>query len=175
MDLSMSGSAGSGSWLRVADMMGSRPEMAVLKRFRKLNILRLLEMQSKLALMEEEYETNFALDAKVDCPESRSYMKSWAALEESKGVGQTGQRDAWRKIRNGLEEYSMFGVHIWIYQGLSLMSQKTMPYCSRSKSVSKAGLASTILASFVSGFIRSKVMTVRYVDLALLFGIQKGS
>ena len=175
MDLSMTGSESSGSWLRVADMMGSRPEMAVLRRFRKLNILRLLEMQSNLALLEEDYEAYFAMDAKRNCPTSRSYMKSWTALEESEGLGDTRQRDAWKVLRNELAEHSMYGAHNRVYWGLSLMQQKIMPYCSKSKSVSKAGPASMILVSFVSGLIRPRAMTVLYLDLALLYGIPQES
>ena len=117
MDLAIAGSSGRGSWLRVADMMGSRPEMAVLRRFRKLNVLRLLEMQANLRILERNYEIEYALDAKDHSPKTRSYMKNWAALDESaQGNGNTHQRDAWRKVRDALEAYSESRIRQWYYQ-----------------------------------------------------------
>ena len=96
-----------GSWLQVAEIMGREPEMAVLRRFRKLNILRLLEMQSNLTQEEKDFETIWSLDAAdADCPISRSYKLDWASLDESKGNGGSKLRDAWRKLRDGLEAYS---------------------------------------------------------------------
>ncbi len=87
--------------------MGCKPEMAILRKFQKLNVLRLLEMQSNLAQQEWEYDILCSLDAKVDCPTTRSYQKNWTALDESQGLGGSDQRDAWRKLRDGLESYSI--------------------------------------------------------------------
>lgn len=100
-------SLGQGSWLRVASLMGCKPEMAALRKFQTLNVLRLLEMQSDLAQQEREYEILCSLDAKVDCPTTRSYQLNWTALDKSQGLGYCYQRDAWRKLRDGLESYSM--------------------------------------------------------------------
>ena len=96
-----------GSWLRVASLMGYKPELAALRKFQKLNVLRLLEMQSDLAQQEWDYELLCSLDAKVDCSMTQSYQKDWTALNESQGLGGSLQRDAWRKLRDGLERYSM--------------------------------------------------------------------
>ena len=101
-------SRGQGSWLRVANLMGCKPEMAVLRKFQKLNVLRLLEMQSDLAQQEWEYELLCSLDAEVDCPATRSYQTNWETLNESQGLGGSLQRDAWRKLRDGLEPYSKY-------------------------------------------------------------------
>lgn len=87
--------------------MGCKPEMAVLRKFQNLNILRLLEMQSDLAQQEMDYEFLCSLDAKDDCPTTRSYQRDWTALNDSQGLGGSLQRDAWRKLRDGLELYSM--------------------------------------------------------------------
>ncbi len=106
-DLPSADSPGQGSWLRVASLMGCKPEMAILRKFQKLNVLRLLEMQSNLAQQEREYDILCSLDAKVDCPTTRSYQKNWTALDESEGLGGSDQRDAWRKLRDGLESYSI--------------------------------------------------------------------
>ena len=81
--------------------------MAILRKFQKLNVLRLLEMQSDLAQQEMEYEVLCSLGAKVDCPTTRAYQTDWIALNESKGMGGSLQRDAWRKLRDRLDLYSM--------------------------------------------------------------------
>ena len=96
-----------GSWLRVASLMGCKPELAALRKFQTLNVLRLLEMQSDLAQQEKEYEILCSLDANTNCATTRSYQTNWKALDESQGLGGPLQRDAWRKLRDGLDSYSM--------------------------------------------------------------------
>ena len=86
--------------------MGCKPEMAVFRQFRTLNVLRLLEMQSDLVQQEEDYKYICSLDAQTNCPTTRSYSKNWESLNESMGDGGTLQRDAWRKLKDGLESYS---------------------------------------------------------------------
>ena len=87
-------------------MMEAIPEMAVLRRFRKLNILRLLEMQSKLCEQERTFRHISGMDAKSDCATTRSYLTNWKSLCQSQGIGGTEQRDAWTELRDGLEAYS---------------------------------------------------------------------
>ena len=113
-----------GSWLRVANLMGCKPELAALRKFQKLNVLRLLEMQSNLAQQEWEYELLCSLNAKVDCPITQSYTKNWKTLSESKGLGGSLQRDAWNKIRDGLEVYSKSTSSHLKAQGKSLNLQR---------------------------------------------------
>ena len=88
--------------------MGNKPELAIFRKFRILNALRLLEMQSDLMQQEQDYEYICSRDAGVDCPATRSYPKDWEALNESLGKGGSYQRDAWRKLRNGLDSYSIY-------------------------------------------------------------------
>lgn len=107
-ELSSAEPSGQGSWLRVANLMGCKPELAALRKFQKLNVLRLLEMQSELAQQEWEYEHICSEDAKYDCPMTRSYQTNWETLNKSEGVGVSLQRDAWRKLRDGLEAYSKY-------------------------------------------------------------------
>ena len=99
---------GRGSWLKVAALMGCKPEMAVFRKFRTLNVLRLLEMQSNITQQEKEYEYICSLDARLDCPITQSYPTNWSTLHESKGEGGTLQRDAWMKLKEGLESYSTY-------------------------------------------------------------------
>ena len=111
---------GRGSWLRVATLMGCKPELAALRKFQKLNVLRLLEMQSELAQLEQEFEICCSLDAKVDCPATQSYSRNWETLNESQGLGGSLQRDSWRKLRNGLESYSEYKSTYLHYEKASL-------------------------------------------------------
>lgn len=85
--------------------------MAVFRRFRKLNALRLLEMQSTIAEQQKDFEYICSLDAAEDCSITRSYQTSWSRLNESKGKGKSLQRDAWGKLRDNLDAYSKFGGH----------------------------------------------------------------
>ena len=98
---------GRGSWLKVAALMGCKPEIAAFRKFRTLNVLRLLEMQSELIQQEEEYEFICSLDTQLKCPTTQSYPRNWDALNQSNGEGGSLQRDAWRKLRDGLESYSI--------------------------------------------------------------------
>ena len=90
----------------MAALMGCKPELAILRKFSKLNILRLLEMQSDLIEQEDKFELICSLDAKEECSITQSYQNNWEELNESQGLGGSQQRDAWRKLRSGLEAYS---------------------------------------------------------------------
>ena len=140
--LSSSEPPGQGSWLRVANLMGCKPELAALRKFQKLNVLRLLEMQSDLAQQEREYELLCSLNAKVNCPATRSYSRNWKTLNESQGLGGSRQRDAWRKLQNGLGSYSEFRSPFFDYRKESLRPHKTLHCSSRSRSLSRIDLVS---------------------------------
>ena len=94
--------------------MGYKPELAILRKFGKLNALRLLEMQSELIDQEEEFELICSLDAKEECAVTQSYQTNWEALNDSQGLGGSQQRDAWRKLRGSLEAYSKYYASISI-------------------------------------------------------------
>lgn len=86
--------------------MAFKPEMAVFRRFSKLNALRLLELQSELLEQEQEYDYACKLDAVEDCPVTHSYQYNWKSLNDSGGKGGTCQRDKWAKLRERLDLYS---------------------------------------------------------------------
>ena len=136
-DLKSAEPLGRGSWLRVANLMGYKPELAALRKFQKLNVLRLLEMQSELAQQEREYELICSLDAKVDCPATQSYSRNWKSLNESRGLSGSRQRDAWRNLRNGLESYSECKSTFLHYREVSLRPHKTWHCYSRSRSLNR--------------------------------------
>ena len=69
-------------------------------------------MQSDLAQQEKEYEYICSVDARSNCAISRSYSQNWDALNESSGEEMSIQRDAWRKLRDGLEPYSKYAISL---------------------------------------------------------------
>ena len=117
--------------------MGCKPEMAVFRKFRTLNVLRLLEMQSELADREQEYQDLHLLDAGVDCSITKSYAKDWDALNDSQGKSGTLQRDAWRRIKDRLEPYSKQHISAaTIVLKVPLTIEQTMRCCNKSRYVS---------------------------------------
>ncbi|KAI9728814.1 MAG: hypothetical protein M1834_007200 [Cirrosporium novae-zelandiae] len=97
-----------GSWLRLATLMGSKPEMAILRTFRKLNVTKLLHMQSEIVRLEEEYKIYWDEDAESKCPITRKYTMNWDTLEKSEGEGGCDQRDRLFTLREKLKEYSEY-------------------------------------------------------------------
>ena len=107
-----------GGWANVAELMGCKPEMAVFRRFRKLNYLRLLEMQSHLAKKEEEYEGWRSLYA--NCPATQSYQVNWEELDKSLDGETPDQVHAWREVREMLPQYSKNILIMISYRHLAL-------------------------------------------------------
>ena len=95
-------------WPRVAAVMGWKPELAILRRFRRANTLRLLEMQADLMRKEQDYDDICTMDAKNQCPLTQAYQTNWDVFDTSNGEGGCRQRDAWRSLRDGLEPYSEY-------------------------------------------------------------------
>ena len=95
-------------WPRVAAVMGWKPEVAILRRFRKANNLRLLEMQADLMRKEQDYGDICSMDATNQCPITQAYQTNWDLFDTSNGGGGCRQRDAWRSLRDGLEPYSEY-------------------------------------------------------------------
>ncbi|KAK0509175.1 hypothetical protein JMJ35_008546 [Cladonia borealis] len=124
MSSSQTQASSQGSWLRVAALMGCKPELAILRKFGKLNILRLLEMQSDLIEQEDKFEFICSLDAKEECSITQSYQNNWEELNESQGLGGSQQRDAWRKLRSGLEAYSKCTVNSALMQQIEISKQQ---------------------------------------------------
>jgi len=92
-------------WPNVAALMARDPGMGIFRRFRKLNALKLLEMQSHLAEQEEDYERCRSLCASN--PATQAYQTDWKALDESLLTSIGCQAEAWRKTRKMLDRYSM--------------------------------------------------------------------
>jgi hypothetical protein len=95
-----------GSWHRLATLFGCKPELAVFRKFRKLNAVKLLDMQSELVQLEEDYRIICSGDAESKCAVTRTYRNDWDALNKSEGRGGACQRNILRKLRGRLDAYS---------------------------------------------------------------------
>lgn len=95
-----------GSYGRLAALMGNLPELAIFRKFHEINIQNLLTMQSELVHLEEEYKDICEEDANSECEITRSYQKDWKALQKSKGMGGTLQKDAQSRLQVKLAAYS---------------------------------------------------------------------
>ncbi|KAM0803918.1 hypothetical protein BDR22DRAFT_886215 [Usnea florida] len=113
-DLALTEPRSRGSWLRVADLMGCKPELAALRKLQKFNVLRLLEMQAQLVQQGEDYEYYCSLDAKAHCPITQTYSTNWEALDEAQGLSGSLQRDAWRKLLADVPKNNALLQHIEI-------------------------------------------------------------
>lgn len=103
---SSSASGVQGSWRRVAALMASKPQMAAFRKFSKMNVLMLLELQSELLELEKDYEFICKKDARAGCSETQLYQSDWEKLATSGGVGGNIQREAWARLRDRLDVYS---------------------------------------------------------------------
>lgn len=95
-----------GSYGRIAALMGYSPELGIFRKFKEINIRNLLNSQSELVYLEREYNAICEEDAASECAITRSYQYDWAALQESKGLGGTLQKDAQLKLQTKLVAYS---------------------------------------------------------------------
>ena len=95
-----------GSYRRLAALMGNLPELAIFRKFHEINIQNLLTLQSELVHLEEEYKAICDEDASSECAITRSYQKDWVALQESKGMGGTLQKDMQSLLQTKLAAYS---------------------------------------------------------------------
>lgn len=86
--------------------MSRLPELAVFRRFRELNALYLLSLQSELAKLESEFQELCTEDAESNCPLTRTYQCNFREMESAEGKGGALQRDMLKMIGGKLENYS---------------------------------------------------------------------
>ena len=89
---------------KLADYIGTEPQLAIFKRFGSLNAENLLFMQLEIANLEQELREIVANDLRDEDETVRKSVNSWRLLQ------QAGKDSAqWRKrveIREKLKEYS---------------------------------------------------------------------
>jgi hypothetical protein len=94
---------------RLAQLMGLGSDIAILRRFRRLNMLSLLSLQAELLYLEKEFDEVVDEDVK----EGRDFHMGFSKLFASKDVGDTSQLEKLRDIKDKLKEYSKWGFEGW--------------------------------------------------------------
>ncbi|KAH6652864.1 hypothetical protein BKA67DRAFT_567757 [Truncatella angustata] len=93
----------------LASLMSDYSDVAVFRRFRKLNLQSLLHMQAELLHIEQELQEIANEDNESGDPVRRSYQTNWKAMEDSAhSGGDSLQRTKWLEAREKLEKYNAF-------------------------------------------------------------------
>ena len=92
---------------KLAELYGQKPEVAIFKRFGRLNAENLLFLQAELLLLEQELKEIIAEDLRSENEQVRLYARSFWAMEHYSQHG--GDSLQWLKrieIKKKLKEYS---------------------------------------------------------------------
>lgn len=98
-------------YAKLASIMGSHPEVAILRRFGALNVQNLLYLQAELVALEDDLRAIAAEDNASSDPNRAIYSRDWHTLSNSKNYtpgGETAGKQ-WQtvlSIREKLKEYS---------------------------------------------------------------------
>ena len=98
-------------YAKIASIMGSHPEVAILRRFGALNAQNLLYLQAELVALEQDLRAISAKDSTSNEQNRTKYSRDWYTLSRSQNQT-TGGEDAgkqWQtilQIRAKLKEYS---------------------------------------------------------------------
>lgn len=95
-------------YAKLASIMGSHPEVAILRRFGALNVQNLLYLQAELVALEDDLRAIAAEDNASRDPNRAIYSRDWHTLSNSKNHGETAGKQ-WQivlSIREKLKEYS---------------------------------------------------------------------
>jgi hypothetical protein len=93
-------------YAKVARLMGSQEEFAILRRFRVLNMQKLLYLQAEITHLEAELEQLAKRDASH--AEREFYAKDWWSLSQG---GTEEDLEQWHKfleMSEKLEQYSVY-------------------------------------------------------------------
>lgn len=93
-------------YAKIAYLMSHHNELAILRRFSRLNLQNLLYMQAELTYLEKDLDQ---LSQNDQAESSRAlYSRDWWSLAESENGD--SEKEQWKKvveIRGKLKEYSM--------------------------------------------------------------------
>ena len=98
-------------YAKIASIMGSHPEVAILRRFGALNAQNLLYLQAELVALEQDLRAISAEDSTSNEQDRANYSRDWYTLRQSQNQT-TGSEDAGKQwqtillIREKLKEYS---------------------------------------------------------------------
>lgn len=68
---------------KLASLMGSNPEVAILRRFGSLNAQNLLYLQAELIALEDDLRATAAEDSASDDPDRAIHSRDWYTLSRS--------------------------------------------------------------------------------------------
>lgn len=112
---------------RIAEFMGAHGEVAILRRFRKLNMLNLLYLQADLTKLEHDLDQIASLNSNTVT------AKDWIALRDSTHSEDERQSQIVLEIREKLVQFSQYlAMHIdcrneWIFEIMSLTKFDRQP------------------------------------------------
>ena len=142
-------------YAKLASLMGSNPEVAILRRFSALNAQNLLYLQAELVDLEEDLRAIAAEDNTSEDPDRVIYSRDWYTLSRSKNHT-ADNKDAGRQwqiilsIREKLREYSSLA-HCHTQSFRLLIISKTKPFTTRQPSPLCHLSTTTISPSYKSG------------------------
>lgn len=90
---------------RLGALMGAKPELAIFRRYSKLNMQSLLYMQAEINELETELQEIAFEDHRSGDPEMQKYSREWRRLAGAVG-GRSLQWNKWLELRAKLHEYS---------------------------------------------------------------------
>ena len=91
---------------KLAGFLGLKPEIAIFKRFAKLNAENLLLLQSELMILEHQLNEIVAQDLRSENSEVKYYARSWWNMLRPTRNGDRNQLRKRLEIREKLREYS---------------------------------------------------------------------
>ena len=91
---------------KLAGFLGLKPEIAIFKRFAKLNAENLLLLQSELMILEHQLNEIVARDLQSQNSEVKYYARSWWNMLRPTRNGNGDQLSKRLEIREKLREYS---------------------------------------------------------------------
>ena len=96
-------------YAKIASIMGSHPEVAILRRFGALNAQNLLYLQAELVALEQDLRAISAKDSTSNEQNRAKYSRDWYTLSRSQTTGGDDAGKQWQTIlliREKLKEYS---------------------------------------------------------------------
>lgn len=95
-------------YFKLASLMASSPELAIIRQFRELQMLNLMRLQAKLQELEKEYRDTVLEDAASGDRERVNLINDFRQMRElaESEDGESEQYDLLEKIKVTLKEYS---------------------------------------------------------------------
>jgi hypothetical protein len=91
-------------YAKVAQLMSTHPEFAILRRFQALNMQNLLYMQAEVTHLEAELRSQAEEDTQSG--QKPDHAHDWWSLSQEQDVSSTRQWDIVLELREKLEKYS---------------------------------------------------------------------